>query len=95
MFFSPFNSWFILFFFSTSAFGNAFIGSVIKIRGDVSILEPHTLKARELKLNDVIKEDSSILTLKGSFAKIEMIDKSIISIGPESKIVITPREKKD
>lgn len=95
MFLRPFLIGFYLILFSASVYGSNFIGKVIKIRGAVSILEPHTLKAHELTLNEEVKEDSSILTLNGSFAKIELIDQSIISIGPNSKIVISPRPTKD
>jgi hypothetical protein len=61
---------------------------VIKVKGKVSALYPHTLKAVYLKKGDVLPEDTSILTKSRSFVKLKYEDGSTVSLGPKSKIVI-------
>jgi hypothetical protein len=69
------------------------VGKVIKIRGKISVLQPHTLKAILLKKGSFVYEDSSLLSSKASFALIKMIDGSRVTIGPKSKIVLSMVKK--
>lgn len=64
------------------------IAKVVKVKGDVSILPPHSMEARPLKLGEMLLKDSSILSKKGSFAKVKFINKSTMIIGPNSKTII-------
>lgn len=70
-----------------SSFG-AVIGKVIKVRGEATILEPRSAKASKLFKNKDIKEDSSILTKKGSIVIIRFKDKTRMVIGPKSKVIV-------
>lgn len=65
------------------------IAEVIKIRGSATKLLPGALEASKIELGDQLVEDTSVLTAAKSFIKIRFIDKSEVSLGPESKIVIS------
>lgn len=65
------------------------VAEVIKMRGTATKLVPGALEASKVELNDKLTEDTSILTGPKSFLKIRFIDKSEVSVGPESKIVIS------
>ncbi len=74
------------FFISFNIFANH---AVVKmIRGDVTKLTPGSHNASKVKQGDKLPEDTSVLTGKASIIKVEMQDKSIVSLGPQSKIVI-------
>ena len=64
------------------------IGKVTMLRGKVSVLQPHSLKALALKKGDFLYEDSSVLSQKRSFAKIRLINDAFITVGPDSKVVV-------
>lgn len=61
---------------------------VIKMMGKATVLYPHNHKAQEIKENDLIPEDSSILTQDKSFIKIEYPDKTQVNIAPNTKLVV-------
>jgi hypothetical protein len=67
---------------------NAPFGVVTKIRGKVSVLKPGLKKADYLRLGDSLKEDTSILTYKNSFVRIQVSGKSSLNIGPNSKVIL-------
>lgn len=71
------------------------IALVTKIRGKVTQLTPHSLKAVTLSISDEIIEDTSIVTGPRSFVRIVFLDKSVLNIGPKSKVVITEMKKND
>jgi len=66
------------------------LAKVLKVKGDVTILVPHTTEARLLKEDEVIVEDSSIVTGANAFTKIEFFSKATVVIGPHSKFVLEP-----
>ncbi len=69
------------------------VAVVIKIRGKVTQLVSPERIARIVKLGDKLKEDTSILTYKNSFIEIKFSDKSVMSLGPQSKAVIVRAEE--
>lgn len=85
---------FILF-HAYSAF--AFNGRVTFLSGKASILPPHHLQASELKLNEGLFLDSSIMTYEKTIVKIAMDDGSILTIGQNSVVhlqqFINPKKK--
>ena len=71
------------------------IGQSLLVRGEVSILPPHSLEAHQLKRGEKIKEDSSILTGSKSFARIKLDNGSVLNLGPKSKMVIVLMKKEE
>lgn len=69
------------------------IAEVIKIRGEVTQLSVGSKMAQRVALGDKFQEDTSILTGAKSFVKIRFIDNSELSIGPQSKIIISEMKK--
>lgn len=67
---------------------------VTKLRGKVTQLAPGQSFARALVMGQKVKEDTSIVTEKGSFAKIQFDDGSIIFVGPESKVIVVAMDSK-
>ena len=65
------------------------IGTVEKIRGEVTGLAPGARSASIIKAGDQLFEDTSIVTGKHSFIRIKTKDSSMINLGPESKMVLT------
>ena len=63
------------------------------MRGDVSVLPPHTVDSIKGTNGMAIKEDTSISTAINSIAVIQYKDKSKIVIGPNSMAVIKPATK--
>lgn len=64
------------------------VGKITLLKGTVSALFPHTMKAKDLKKGDFVFEDTSLLSKEKSFAKIKLQDGSFLTLGPKSKIVI-------
>ena len=62
---------------------------VVKIKGTVTKLVPGALEASKIEMGDKLVEDTSVLTGPKSFIKIKLVDKSEVSLGPESKIVLS------
>jgi hypothetical protein len=72
-----------------------FYAKVIKMRGKISKLSPGDKTATWVKQGDILKEDTSLVSKKGSFAKIQILrDKSSVTLGPNSKLVVTKVEPK-
>ena len=70
---------------------NTFAGPIAKaltVKGDVTILPPSAREAHQLKPGEKINEDSSILTQNKSIAIVVFDDKSKMTIGPQSKVVV-------
>lgn len=61
---------------------------VTKIVGHVTVLKPGHRTADEVKLNEKLSDDSSILTHEKSGVQLEYKDKTKINVGPNSKIVL-------
>jgi len=70
-------------------------GVVTKVRGKVSVLKPHAKTADLLKVGDHLEEDTSILTHAKSFARIKLTGKSLLNIGPNSKVILKSITKSD
>lgn len=62
---------------------------VIKVRGEVTKLLPGSLDAAKVVQGEFIPEDTSLLTKDGSFVRLVYEDGHIISIGANSKMVLT------
>ncbi|EQC48465.1 sigma factor regulatory protein, FecR/PupR family [Bacteriovorax sp. BSW11_IV] len=69
--------------------------SVTKVRGSVTKLLPHSIVASDVKSGDKLPEDTSIVTGDRSFVKIIFNDNSQVSLGPNSKLVITELKKSE
>lgn len=67
-------------------------GRVLRLRGKVITLSPHTRKKIFLKKGDLVKGNVLISTGHKSFIKIKFEDGSLVSLGPESRIVLSQRE---
>ncbi|MEE2743489.1 MAG: FecR family protein, partial [Bdellovibrionota bacterium] len=74
--------------------GEEHIAEAIIVRGKVTILELGDLKAKVVKRGAKFKKDASILTGPRSFIRIRFLDKSIASLGPNSKMVVNQGGKK-
>jgi len=86
----------VLFLFSVSfAASRPDVAVVEKVRGTITQLSPGQYIARKVSEGDKLKEDTSIVTGRGSFVRIRFIDNSVMSLGPESKAVIVQIDKKD
>lgn len=69
------------------------IGEVVILKGKASILKPNTLEANDLVKGQKILKDSSIVTYKKSFVKIKFFNKSVMNIGPKSKVVLNMEDE--
>ncbi len=69
------------------------VATVTKLRGRVTQLAPGEKLARVLKVGQQVREDTSIVTKKDSFAKVEFKDGSILFIGPKSKAVVVRMDR--
>ena len=70
------------------------IAEAIIVRGKVTVLELGELQAKVVKRGTKFKRDASILTGPRSFIRIRFSDKSIASLGPNSKMVVNQVGKK-
>lgn len=73
----------------SEVFARKHVAVVMKVKGKVTKLNPGASKASLVKLGDKLFEDSSIVTGARSFIRIQFIDKTRLSLGPKSKIVVT------
>ncbi len=73
---------------SHALLANQVIGSITKLRGDVSILELGHREAKKAEVGQTVSKEASILTADKSFAQIILLDKTQINLGPNSKIVL-------
>lgn len=72
-----------------------FYAKVLMIKGKVSQLAPGMKYAKWIKKGDALVQDTSIVTGKKSFIKVKILaDGSHITMGPNSKIVLTTLKKK-
>ena len=78
---------FLHFILPTHSFAN--YAKVILVRGKVTQLAPGELIARKVSKGEELKMDTSILTEKGSFVRLNLKDGSVLSLGPESKLVLS------
>lgn len=69
------------------------VGKIVTLKGEVSALFPHTVKAKAVKKGDYVFEDTSLLSKNRSFARIRLQDGSFLTLGPNSKIVINLASK--
>lgn len=69
------------------------VGKVSLIRGKVTLLAPGKKLPNELKLEDRVLEDASIVTREKSFVQIRFDDGSLLNIGPSSKVVVAKMDK--
>ncbi len=81
----------VLFYFLViDQFAMAYVAKSQMVRGSVTILPPGALEAHQLQKGEKIKKDSSIVTAKRSLAIVMMTNNSKLTIGPNSKIIISP-----
>lgn len=79
--------------FCSKALSYDVIGEVVNLRGEVTQLRPGDKLARKLSLNEQLLEDTSVLTGAKSMVVIKMRDRSSLTLGPESKMVLVEAEK--
>lgn len=70
------------------------IGIVTRVKGNATKLLPGALQASKIVKGDKLFEDTSVVTGNRSFVKVLFVDKTKLSIGPRSKVVINQIEKK-
>jgi hypothetical protein len=71
-----------------------FYAKVIMLKGKVSKLAPGDRNASWIKKGDILKDDTSLYSEKGSFARIQILkDKSYVTLGPKSKLVLNKIKK--
>lgn len=63
-------------------------GTVVMLRGTVTKLVPGSHVAQEVVMGDKIPEHTSIVTGDASLVKIKLKNKSTLSLGPKSKVVV-------
>lgn len=80
----------ILISFSFSSFAVERIGTILRHKGDATLLlsKPAQTEARKIKEGEPYYTDSSILTSENSYATIKLNDTSYIKIGKESKVSV-------
>ena len=78
----------IILIYGKNVYSMTVAGEVLFVKGEVSILDLGKTTANKLVKGDKILEESSIFTKTRSFAKIKLLDGSVISIGPKSKMEI-------
>ncbi|MBI2520417.1 MAG: FecR domain-containing protein [Bdellovibrio sp.] len=64
------------------------VGEVVLVKGDVTKLRADNKK--EIKVgtaNQIVQEGDTIITAAGGFIKLKMIDDSVVSVGPNSRMV--------
>lgn len=85
---------FLCFFIPSFCFASI-VANVMKVRGSVTKLLPHSLVASDIKVGDKLPEDTSVVTGDKSFVKITFNDNSQVSLGPNSKLVISELKKSE
>ena len=65
------------------------VATIVKMKGSVTKLLPGELEASLVMSDDKFPEDTSLVTGPKSFIKLKFIDNSEMTIGPESKIIIS------
>lgn len=78
----------LLFSWAGQAFCYEIIGEVIKLRGQVTQLRPGEKLARKVRSDEELFEDTSVLTGPKSMVMIRLRDRSTLTLGPESKMVL-------
>jgi hypothetical protein len=70
------------------------IGSVTKLKGEATILELGNKEAKKIVLGQSVSKEASLLTAEKSFVQVTLLDKTQVSLGPNSKIILdqTPAE---
>lgn len=66
----------------------SFEGKIISIEGRATVLHPHHMEASELKINEELESDLSIITYEKTLVKVSMEEGSVLTIGPNSMIHI-------
>lgn len=75
-------------FLAFSANANLVIGSILKVKGEVSILELGNREAKKAVAGQNVTKEASVLTGEKSFIQIVLLDKTQINLGPSSKIIL-------
>ncbi len=81
-------SLFLLFSLSVNTYA-ARTATVKMVRGKATKLLPGSFKATKIKKGDLIPEDTSIVTKNRSFVRIVFKDKTSMSIGAKSKVIVS------
>jgi hypothetical protein len=74
-------------------YANQPVARVTELQGKATVLAPKEHIAVELKKGDELKQESSILTQEKTLLKLEFMNKTTMTIGPKSKLVIENFEK--
>jgi len=69
------------------------IGKIIKLRGKVTVLQPHKVAEVAASKGMAVAEETSISTQEKSFAVVEYRTGSKLTIGPKSMVVLLPMGK--
>ena len=85
---------FLAFIMISSSLYAAQTARVLMVRGDVTQLSPGSKEAKKVKKGDVYKEDTSVLTGEKSVVRLKFADKSVMNLGPKSKVVVSKMPKK-
>lgn len=85
----------ILIIFPSIIYAN--FGQVIMLKGKATKLVPKSHSAQNINMNDRLPEDTSIVTSDSSVVKVKLQNHTIMTIGPNSKIVLTeiPRSEQN
>lgn len=67
---------------------------VLFVKGDVTQLSPGAKSAKQVKKGDVYKEDTSVLTGDKAIVRLKFADKSVMNLGPKSKVIVSKMPKK-
>jgi hypothetical protein len=67
---------------------------VLFVKGTVTQLSPGAKQAKQVKKGDVYTEDTSVLTGDKSIVRLKFADKSVMNLGPKSKVVVSKMPKK-
>ncbi len=70
-----------------------YVASIVKTRGSATVLLPGMKAAEQIKEGLKLPSDSSIVTERRSVVVVEYLDKSQVTVGPNSKIVVRVTEE--
>lgn len=70
-----------------------FIAEVVKLRGKVTKLDPGAQSISKVSKGTKLREDTSLVTGKKSMLRVKFKDGSVVTAGPNSKIVIVEGKK--
>lgn len=79
---------FCSFSYSLPGLSKSFIATVTQVRGKVSKLVQGQMSARKVNVGDKLFKETSLVTKDKSFVQVVFKDKSILSLGPNGKLIL-------